>query len=245
MTDAPVSEGAHADAGAPDAMTAAEVDACAASADAAAEVNAGASADAAAGPVDVAGSAGNTAGSAASPVGPAGNLEPADVARLVREAVRDEFDDVLPHVVRALKRDQAFDALSERLRSAEDRLEARRDRPIAVALLRVLHRLRHLKVDKAVRDSLELEIVKILNTAGFQEFGAVGEPFTPARHEPLEGKTAAGTGIVAEVYASGLNSFGDVVVRAQVRLAPEARQVTRDAVRPGPHPLSSARSEES
>ncbi len=144
----------------------------------------------------------------------------ADVGDLVRQAVRDELDEVIPHVVAALRRDRAFDSLQERLRTAELRLDSRRDRPVVTALLSLLHRLRHLDFEPDVRSSLDAELVTILNDAGFEEIGAVGEAFDPVRHEPLEGRTSDSTGIVARVYATGLGSFGDIVVRAQVGVSP-------------------------
>jgi hypothetical protein len=154
----------------------------------------------------------------------------AAVAELLSAAVRDELDKVVPHIVAALKRDRAFDALAERLRDAERRLEARRERPIGSALLAFLHRLRHLSLDPMISLSLDAEIVRILHQAGFEELGKVGEPFDPAHHEPLEGRTGNGEGRVAEVYATGLASCGEVVVRAQVRVIPndERAEPTND-----------------
>jgi len=146
--------------------------------------------------------------------------DPADIGEVVRKAVRAEFDEVVPHVVAALKRDRAFDDLQERLRAAERRLDSRRERPVVTALLSLLHRLRHLDFEPDVRSSLDAEIVKILNDAGFEEIGAVGEAFDPARHEPIDGRTSDSNGIVARVYATGLSSFGDIVVRAQVGVTP-------------------------
>lgn len=136
----------------------------------------------------------------------------------VRQAIRGELDEVVPHLVAALKRDRAFDALTERLVQAEKRLEARRERPIAVGLLRVLHQLRHLKFELTVKQTLDHELTAVLTAAGFQETGSVGEPFDPARHQPLSGASQGGDVVVAEVYASGLACFDDVIVRAQVRV---------------------------
>jgi molecular chaperone GrpE len=146
----------------------------------------------------------------------------------IRAAVRAELDKVVPHVVAALKRDRAFDELTNRLREAERRVEARRERPTGVALLKLLHRLRHLDLDREIRSSLDSEIVGILEMAGFTESGAVGEPFDPDRHEPLDGRLSGGAGTVVEVYATGLASFSDTVVRAQVRVAPRPAAPSSD-----------------
>ena len=154
---------------------------------------------------------------------PAGGEDPAGaedgasaVAEQVQAAVREELDRVIPHVVAALKRDRAFDALQERLQDAERRLDARRDSPVAIALLGFVHRLRHLDFDPAVRSSLDAEIVQILRQAGFEESGSVGERFDPGRHEPIAGRTMDGLGWVAEVHATGLTSYDGIVVRARV-----------------------------
>jgi molecular chaperone GrpE (heat shock protein) len=140
------------------------------------------------------------------------------LAEDLRQAIRGELDEVVPHLVAALKRDRAFDALTERLAQAEQRLEARRERPMAVAVLRALHQLRHLDFEPTVKRTLDHELTTVLNAAGFQETGAAGEPFDPARHQPLSGASQGGDGVVAEVYASGLTCFDDVILRAQVRV---------------------------
>jgi GrpE len=150
--------------------------------------------------------------------------EPAAADRLldetVRRAVKNEFDSVLPHLVAALKRDRAFDALDDRLRRAERRLESRQERPLVLALAGLLHRLRHLDFAPEVKASLDDELVKILEDAGFQEIGAVREPFDPTRHDPIEGRTEQGRGVVVRVLAHGLVSYGDVLLRAKVAVAP-------------------------
>ena len=153
---------------------------------------------------------------------PEPTLEASDADSEVRRAVRDELDAVVPHLVAALKRDRAFDALSARLRETERRLEARRERPMAVAVHRVLCRLRRLSFDDQARAALDAELVEVLTGAGFEEFGSVGEPFDPARHEALAGEAQDGRGVVVELYATGLGCFGQVVTAAQVRVGAEA-----------------------
>jgi len=146
----------------------------------------------------------------------------ASTADEVRRAVRDELDQVMPHLLAALKRDRAFDALAERLRVAERRLEARRERPLAVAVLQVLHRLRHLSFDPVAKTAVDAELVEVLAKAGYEEIGAVGEPFDPARHQALDGASKDGRGVVVELYATGLACFGEVAVPAQVRVGETA-----------------------
>lgn len=154
------------------------------------------------------------------------------VADEVRQAVRDELDQVMPHLLGALKRDRAFDALEERLRVAERRLEARKERPVAVALLRVLHQLRHLDFDPVAKVALDQELVGVLAKAGYEEIGAVGEPFDPARHKALGGATKDGEGSVVELYATGLACSGEVTVPAQVRVAARMPTPSGEEVQP-------------
>jgi hypothetical protein len=153
------------------------------------------------------------------------SADPAELTRLIRAAVHDELNWLPDHVLNQVRRDRAFDALNDRLRSAERRLETRRERPLIVAVHRMLNRLRRLDFDQAVKDSLEAELVKILASAGMTETGQVGEEYDADRHEALEGTTADdGTATVAEVLAPGLGAFDEVVIRSLVRIAPADRQ---------------------
>jgi len=83
----------------------------------------------------------------------------------------------------------------------------------------VLQRLRHLDFDPEARSALDAELTEVLAQAGYQEIGAVGEPFDPARHQALAGETRDGRGAVVELYATGLACFGQVAVPAQVRVS--------------------------
>lgn len=136
----------------------------------------------------------------------------------MHRAVREEMDEVLPHLLAALKRDRAFDALSARLADAERRLEAHRERPVIIAVHQVLNRLRRLDLDTDVKAAIDEDLSAILRSAGYDQIGAVGEPFDLDRHEPLAGGIRDGRGAVTEVFASGLACFGQVVVRARVRV---------------------------
>jgi hypothetical protein len=144
------------------------------------------------------------------------------MVELVGNAVREQLDEVLPHIVTAIRQNHAFDELSTRLSRAERRLETRRERPLVMALHGMLIRLRHLQFDSQVKNSLDAELVQILHDAGFEEIGRVGDEFDLDRYEALSGRTTDGIGTVAEVYAAGLASFGDVIVRAQVEVAPHS-----------------------
>lgn len=144
----------------------------------------------------------------------------AAVAKAASEAVRGEFDQVLHHVVEALRRNNAFDELSNRLRTAELRLETRRERPLVAAVYRLLDHLRHLDFDESVKGVLDAEIVKMLTDAGFEETGRIGEPYDPALHEAIGGRSEGGRATVVGVDTRGLSTFGDVVFRAKVQIAP-------------------------
>ncbi len=134
--------------------------------------------------------------------------------------MRVMLEEILRHLVPKLKRDQAFEALMTRLDRAERRLSARHERPIVSGLVSVLHRLRHLDIDAIARESLESELLSVLNGAGYEEFGAPGDLFDPDRHEALAGRLSDGQGVVQTVHARGLSCLGDVVVKAQVEVAP-------------------------
>jgi hypothetical protein len=163
-----------------------------------------------------------------------------DLAGLVRAAVHAELDQILPYVVDAIKKNNAFDEMKDRLGRAERVVAARRERPLAVAVHRLLIRLRHLDFDQAVKASLDTELVKILTEAGFEEIGRVGEDYDPARHDALGGRVIDGNGTVTEVDARGLGSFGDIVVRAQVQVAPHgnAAPAATAAAKPATEPAS-------
>jgi hypothetical protein len=153
---------------------------------------------------------------------------PAGAAEAIRTAVHAEFDEVLPYVLDALRRNNAFDEISDRLRAAERRIEARQERPVIVGVHRVLDRIRHLEFDLAVKQALADDIVRVLTEAGYQETGHVGEDYDPARHDAIDGRAVDGKAVVTTVHTHGLTAFGDVVVRAKVEISPGADAPRRD-----------------
>lgn len=146
---------------------------------------------------------------------------PEAVGEAVRVAVRAEFDEVLHYVVEALRRDKAFEELNGRLREAERRLEARRERPVITGVYRLLDRLRHFEFDRSIKNALQDDIVRLLNDAGYEETGEVGEVYDPAWHEAIDGHAVDGKATVTRVHTRGLASFSDVVFRARVEISPE------------------------
>jgi hypothetical protein len=156
---------------------------------------------------------------------------PEGAAEAIRKAVHAEFDEVLPHVLEALRRNYAFDEISERLRAAERRIEARKERPVVIGMHRVLDRIRHLDLDREIKQALEDDITHVLAEAGYEETGNVGEDYDSARHAAIDGRTVNGSAVVTKVHTRGLISFGDVVVQAKVGISPEVGDSARYAAR--------------
>jgi molecular chaperone GrpE (heat shock protein) len=146
---------------------------------------------------------------------------PAGAAEAIRAAMRAEFDEVLPYVVEALRQNNAFDEINDRLRAAERRIEARQERPVILGLHRLLDRIRHFDFDQAIKQAVENDIASLLTGAGYEESGQVGEAYDPARHDAIDGRAMDGKAVVTKVHTHGLTSFGDVVVRAKVEISPE------------------------
>lgn len=142
----------------------------------------------------------------------------------VVEAVRAELDDVLPHVVAALKANDALHEIVRRLDRAEKRLAEREQRPLVGGILRVLHQVRRLDLPPDARELLLAELEGLVVGAGYQEFGEAGEPFDPSRHEALQGQAADGRAVVSEVYELGLETLGEVVIPARVAVEPSKEE---------------------
>jgi len=142
-------------------------------------------------------------------------------------ALREDFSQVLPHLVAALKRDEAVTGLLERLRAAEKQLETRHVHPLVLGVVKLLHRVQQLAPQTSELHSVEIELLQILAAQGLEEFGKAGERFDPARHRPLTGALDDGAGVVRELYSSGFEIAGQVVVRADVGVASAEREVVR------------------
>ena len=127
---------------------------------------------------------------------------------------------MVPYVVEALRRNNAFDEINDRLLAAERRIAARQERPVIIGVHRVLDRIRHLEFDQVIKRALEDDIARVLTEAGYQETGQVGEAYDPARHDAIDGRAVDGKAVVTTVHARGLTSFGDVVTRAKVEISP-------------------------
>lgn len=145
-------------------------------------------------------------------------LEAAEDSAALAEAIRHELDQVLPHVVTALKRHDGVAELRRRLDTAEKRLADREQRPLVNGLRRVLGIVRRLEFDPAAKEAIASELERVLVGAGYQEFGEAGEAFDPQRHEAVEGTAGEGPAVVVELLEPGLETLGEVVARAKVEI---------------------------
>jgi hypothetical protein len=134
-------------------------------------------------------------------------------------AVREEFDQVLPHVVTALKREDGVAELRRRLDLAEKRLADRDRRPLIRGLRQALMLVRSLDFDPEPKEAITTELERVLIGAGYEEFGEAGEGFDPDRHEALSGEAPAGSPVVTRLIEPGLETLGEIVVRAKVEVA--------------------------
>ena len=137
----------------------------------------------------------------------------------VAEAIRAELDQVLPHVVTALKRQDAVEELRHRLDLAEKRLAERQQRPFVAGVRRVLVMVRRLDFEQDAKEAIAAELERVLVGAGYAEFGEEGEAFDPRRHEVVDGSGDEQSGVtVIEVLEPGLETLGEIVVRTKVRV---------------------------
>jgi hypothetical protein len=131
-------------------------------------------------------------------------------------AIRHELDQVLPHVVTALKRHDGVAELRRRLDLAEKRLADREQRPLVNGVRRVLGIVRRLDFEPDAKEAISSELERVLVGAGYEEFGEVGEAFDPQRHEVVDGSADEGRAVVTELYEPGLETLGEIVARAKV-----------------------------
>lgn len=139
--------------------------------------------------------------------------------------IRHELDQVLPHVVTALKRHDGVAELRRRLDVAEKQLADREQRPLVNGLRRVLGIVRRLEFDAAAKEAIASELERVLVGAGYQEFGEPGEAFDPQRHEVVEGSAEEGPAVVVELFEPGLETLGEVVARAKVEIGAEGESL--------------------
>lgn len=156
------------------------------------------------------------------------------LAQIIRSAVRAELDEVLPHVVAALKRHDAVADLSRRLDDAQQRLAEREGRPLIAGLRRVLVHVRRLDFDAQAKDLIVAELERLLVGAGYTEYGEVGEPFDPVRHEAIDGEAESDRAVVLEIFEPGMETLGAVLARARVRVGHDEHDDQIDPEVPAP-----------
>jgi hypothetical protein len=151
----------------------------------------------------------------------------ATIASVVREAVRTELDEVLPHVVTALKRHDAATDLAQRLDAAEKRIAERNARPLVAGIRRSLNMVRQLNFDAEVKSAIVGDLERMLIGAGYTEFGEIGEPFDPSRHEVISGEAGVESVVVLEIFEPGVETLGETVAPARVRVGDLQQQEAR------------------
>lgn len=135
--------------------------------------------------------------------------------------LRSEFATVLPHLVAALKRNDAVQELTDRLAAADKELAQRRALPALLGVARALHRVRTMDLPDDARSTLDQELGQILLDGGLEEFGSEGDQFDVTLHDPLEGSVGpSGVATVTTVHATGLTMGALVVLRAAVSIRP-------------------------
>ena len=131
----------------------------------------------------------------------------------------ETLDQLVPHLVSSLKRNQALESILERLDSAEKRLAARQEAPIASVLLRTMN-------DAEARTVVVKGVASSLRRSGYDLI--VPDPGSPYDHETSE-ITAADPGasigpapVVADLDSAGLACLGTTIIKAKVTLASES-----------------------
>lgn len=141
-----------------------------------------------------------------------------DVASQVSALVKTELDKVLPHVVSALKANDATKAMAARLEATEKRLADRANRPVVSHVVQLLNRVRRLDFGDDAKGLITSELEAILVGVGYVEFGEVGDVFDPVRHEAVDGETLedGAEAVIVTVFEPGLETLGEVVAPARV-----------------------------
>lgn len=115
-----------------------------------------------------------------------------------------------------------------RMRVLETRLRNRQERPLIIRIANLLSDVRRIESGQDVKIHVEETMLDVLTGAGYQEFGAEGDRFDAAFHEPMSG-SAGRESVVSRVYRRGLACYGDVIMKAKVdveaALEPNAKPV--------------------
>lgn len=126
----------------------------------------------------------------------------------------DDLERIAVHLVPLLK--ASYSQTLDRLQRAERLLAARQERPAVAGMHRLLCSVRRLDRDSNIHDIVEDELLHLLDSLGYQEFGDVGDPYEPGRHQAVSGQTDRGQGRLVQVHQRGLACYDDVMIRAVV-----------------------------
>lgn len=132
-------------------------------------------------------------------------------------ALQGDLTLVISHLVPFLKAQQGVGALQERIDRLERQRAARLERPLINGVAAALGHLRRADLDPAVAAAVEGELVRALTEAGCQEFDPLGEAFDPSRHNAVAAE-AADRPVVTAVHRRGVESFGDIIIKASVNV---------------------------
>ena len=128
--------------------------------------------------------------------------------------VRRDLERIAAHLVPLLG--EQHRTTEQRVRSLEQQLHQRQERPVAVRLAQLLVDVQRLTDPRDARVHVLEGLEDVLFQLGYEQFGEVGDLFDDRLHEAVDGTGGGGVTVVERVYARGLWSFGDVIVRARV-----------------------------
>jgi molecular chaperone GrpE (heat shock protein) len=137
------------------------------------------------------------------------------LATISRQQVtlRDDFERLAAVIEPIASRTYA--ETQARMRVLEQRILSRQERPTVQRLAQLLVSTQRLSEGADVRAHVEESILDILHGLGYEQFGVVGEPYDEQRHDVLTADAGRDPHVVV-VHARGLESFGDVIIRARV-----------------------------
>jgi molecular chaperone GrpE len=147
------------------------------------------------------------------PGAPTGTLDQ-QIAR-----INDDLERIAAHLVPLLK--NSYEQTLQRLSRAERVIATRGERPAIAGMFELLCSLRRLGPDEDVPAFIDDGLVNLLSGLGYREFGQVGDPYDPLRHEAIGGQTSRGAGRITRVHRRGLDCYEDVVIRATVEVEPD------------------------
>jgi molecular chaperone GrpE (heat shock protein) len=133
------------------------------------------------------------------------------------ENLAANFERLASHLAPLLTKQ--FEDTQYRMRVLESRLRNRQERPLLVRIATLLADVRRLEAAEDIKTHVEEALMAALNGLGYQEIGQEGETFDPLLHEPVSGATGK-SGIVRNVFSSGLECHGDVLIKARVDVEP-------------------------